>query len=345
MEYPDLIGNPLLSPNYINVPKPSQIAQREGWLLTWRQGIRPGSPIAYGCALAVTILAAVVPFTFEWLGTHSVFFAPYFPAVLFATLVGGVGPGVLALALGIVLEWWVFLVPGSFGFRTPDLEESFQLIFYSAAGFFVIWIAEEYRRLLRRSEEEESKRRLYLGELQHRVRNMMTIVQSIVRQSLHGNGEAIETVNGRIVALLATNELLTRSEEQTADVKDILLAELIPYGSSRIILQGESRELPSRLAVAFALVIHELATNAVKYGALSQEQGQVHIAWLIQGDRFTLEWIETGGPVVKGPTRQGLGTPLITRLVSGLTGEIVNDFRPSGLICRIAFDLSAQQNA
>jgi len=345
MEYPDLIGNRLLSSNYVNVPRPSQIAQREGSLLTWRQGIRPGSPLAYGCALAVTVLAAVVPFTFEWLGTHSVFFAPYFPAVLFATLVGGVGPGVLALALGIVLEWWVFLVPGSFGFRTPDLEESFQLIFYAAAGFFVIWIAEEYRRLLRRSEEEESKRRLYLGELQHRVRNMMTIVQSIVRQSLHGNGEAIETVNGRIVALLATNELLTRSEEQTADVKDILLAELTPYGSSRIILQGESRELPSRLAVAFALVIHELATNAVKYGALSQEQGQVHIAWLIQGDRFTLEWIETGGPVVKAPTRQGLGTPLITRLVSGLTGEIVNDFQPCGLNCRIAFDLRAQQNA
>jgi two-component sensor histidine kinase len=311
-------------------------------LLKWRQRIRSGSPAAYGCAVAVTVVAAVVPFTFEWLGTHSLFLGPYFPAVLFATLVGGVGPGAFALALGIVLEGWDFLVPGSFGFRTPDLEESFQVIFYAVAGSLVIWIAEQYRRLLRHSEEEESKRRLYLSELQHRVRNMMTIVQSIVRQSLQGNGQAIETVNGRIVALLATNELLTRSEEQTADLKEIILAELAPYGSSRVILKGESREILSRPAVAFALITHELATNAVKYGALSQEHGRVHIAWQIQGDRLALEWIETGGPAVKPPTRQGLGTPLITRLVSSLAGEIVKDFQPSGLTCRITFDLRAQ---
>jgi two-component sensor histidine kinase len=320
----------------------SQIGQSGNSLLTWLQGIRSGSPAAYGCAVAVTVLAAVVPFTFEWFGTHSVFLGPYFPAVLFATLIGGVGPGVLALGLGIVLEGWVFLVPGSFGFRTPDLEESFQVIFYAAAGSLVIRIAEEYRRLLRRSEDEESKRRLYLSELQHRVRNMMTIVQSIVRQSLHGNGEAIETVNGRIVALMATNDLLTRSEEQTADLEDILLAELTPYGSSRIILKGKSRELPSRLAVTFALIIHELATNAVKYGALSQEQGRVHIAWQIQDDRLTLEWIETGGPAIKAPSRRGLGTRLIDGLVSSLAGEIVKDFQPSGLTCWIIFDLRAQ---
>jgi hypothetical protein len=116
------------------------------------------------------------------------------------------------------------------------------------------------------------------------------------------------------------------------------------YGSTEPTVL-ESRDLPSRLAVAFALVIHELATNAAKYGALSQEQGRVHIAWQIHGDRLELKWIETGGPVIKAPSRHGLGTGLITGLVSSLAGEIVKDFQPSGLTCRIVFDLRVQSNS
>ncbi len=288
----------------------------------------------------MSVVATAVPLTFGLFGVHTLFFTPYFPAILFATLLGGVGPGVVALVLGIGFEWWAFLLPSSFGFAAPNLGQMLHLALYVIAASFVIWIAEDYRRLLAVSRGEEARRHLYLGELQHRIRNMMAVVQSIVSQALRGNKDAIERINGRIAALVATNDLLTRSEEQTADLKDIVLAELEPHGSTRISLQGDTHSLPSNLAVAFALVIHELATNAVKHGALSQTQGKVVVTWRIERDRrLVLEWVESGGPPVTAPVHQGLGTPLIARLVSSLDGEITNDFRPSGLACRIAFDI------
>jgi two-component sensor histidine kinase len=305
----------------------------------WRQGIQSRA-FAYSAAAGMTFIAAVVPLMFEFYGIHTLFFAPYFPSILFATLLGGAGPGIFALVLGIVLEWWVFLLPASYGFVAPNLGQMLQLALYAVAASFVIWIAEDYRRLLALSRDGEARRHLYLGELQHRIRNMMAVVQSIVSQALRGNKDAVERINGRINALVATNDLLTRSEDQTADLKNIVVAELEPHGAARISLQGDTHPLPSSIAVAFALVIHELATNAVKHGALSQAQGRVDIAWRIEGDRrLVLEWAESGGPPVTAPAHQGLGTPLIARLVSSLGGEITNDFRPSGLACRIAFEI------
>jgi two-component sensor histidine kinase len=288
----------------------------------------------------MSAVATAIPLTFGLFGVHTLIFAPYFPAILFATLLGGVGPGVLALVLGIVLEWWAFFLPSSFGFAAPNLGQMLHLALYAVAASFVIWIAEDYRRLLATSRGEEARRHLYLGELQHRIRNMMAVVQAIVSQALRGNKDAIDRINGRITALVATNDLLTRSEEQTADLKDIVLAELEPHGSARVSLQGDAHPLPSNLAVAFALVIHELATNAVKHGALSQAQGRVVVTWRIERDRrLVLEWDESGGPLVTTPVHEGLGMPLIARLVSSLNGDITNDFRPSGLACRLAFDI------
>src|SRR3989304_8425445 len=110
----------------------------------WRQGIQ-SRPFAYSAAAAVSIAPTAVPLTFGLFGVHTLFFAPYFPAILFATLLGGAGPGIFALVLGISLERWGFLLPGYFGFAAPDLGQMLHLALYAVAASFAIWIAEGYR--------------------------------------------------------------------------------------------------------------------------------------------------------------------------------------------------------
>jgi PAS domain S-box-containing protein len=186
--------------------------------------------------------------------------------------------------------------------------------------------------------------RLLVNELNHRVKNSLATIQAIAGQTFHAARslpQAQEAFSARIVALAEAHDLLTRENWEGADLLDLLgRLEDLHGGPGRFTTEGGSVRLSPRMALSLSMALHELATNAVKYGALSTTLGQVRISWTVtpgEGHpRLVLTWTESGGPPVSPPTRRGFGSRLIERgLAAELSGEAHIDFRPDGVVCRI----------
>ncbi len=199
----------------------------------------------------------------------------------------------------------------------------------------MICLAQLFRNAVRDLQAEQAQREMILSEVEHRARNMGAMGAAIVQFSLKDNEEAAALINSRMKTLQATNDLITKSPQLQADIETILRQELSPYDLSRCVLNGSPLRLPSNAARAVALVVHELITNAVKYGALSADGGKLHLSWSMNGGLLEIEWREDGGPKVPTPTRSGFGTRLIDTTVAGLDGSIEREFRDSGLFCRV----------
>ncbi len=210
-------------------------------------------------------------------------------------------------------------------------------------------LARQAADLIERTQAEE-RRKLLVSELNHRVKNTLAIVQAIAQQTFRGSDvpEAIrDSFEGRLGALASTHDLLTRAHWESADLKDIVHQALVACGvTSRASAEGPRLPLGSSTAVTFAMVLHELCTNAIKYGALSVDGGRVHIAWTIVADgerRFNFTWRESGGPPVRVPERRGFGSRLIERALAGdLKGEAELDFCPDGVQFRIDAPVPAE---
>jgi two-component sensor histidine kinase len=266
----------------------------------------------------------------------SAVFAPYYSATLVAALVGGVEAGAVATSLGGIAAYALF-VPPEWNLESFRVEQAVSIVLYGTSSVVIIWAAQSYRGLLRRLQGEETARRLLNLELVHRIKNMLAGVQAIVGHSLRDQHELLETVSARLAALGATNDLLIRAEWRSAPLRDILVREFAPYGLSRFELHGHDIDCPHAIAILLALIIHELTTNAAKYGALSVPGGRVRIAWRVVADRLAVEWTETGGPPVTEPARAGFGSTLLRSGVRQFQGTIERRFEPTGLSC--AFSL------
>ena len=187
----------------------------------------------------------------------------------------------------------------------------------------------------------ETYQRLLVNELNHRVKNTLAIVQAIAHQSFssgRGAEEAKAAFEGRLTALSAAHDVLTRESWESASMLRIVEDALAPYrgAAGRFRIAGEDLRLPPKTAVSLALAIHELATNAVKYGSLSVDGGFVEIAWTVGEGRLQFRWREQGGPAVAAPSRRGFGTRLIERsLAAEFEGEVSIDFRPDGVVCTV----------
>jgi PAS domain S-box-containing protein len=200
----------------------------------------------------------------------------------------------------------------------------------------------------------EEHQRLLINELNHRVKNTLATVQSIASQSLRNAetaDEARRTVEERLFALARAHDVLTGENWEGAGLREIVTEAVSPYRherEDRFRIVGPDARLSPRMALAIAMALQELATNAVKYGALSDEVGQVEIAWSIDGGsvgpRLRLAWRESGGPPVEAPTRRGFGTRLIERsLAQDLHGEVNIDFASTGLVCTLIAPLTADE--
>jgi len=209
-------------------------------------------------------------------------------------------------------------------------------------------VLESTRDITGRKRLEE-RQRLLLAELSHRVKNMLAVVQSIAHQTHRrsSSGEQfLARFDGRVAALAAAHNLLVESNWEGADINALARGQLQPYTSddmARVTMNGEPVSLPADLATPFALVVHELATNAVKYGALSQPNGRVELSWtLIARNDPTLRvnWRETGGPPVEPPHESGFGSMLIEHAMPRTTVNRV--FRPEGFLCTMEIDLSEE---
>jgi PAS domain S-box-containing protein len=188
----------------------------------------------------------------------------------------------------------------------------------------------------RRAEEH---RGLLLNELNHRVKNTLAVVQGLARQTFRNADNpqrASESFENRLTALSRAHNLLTDSNWKSAELRDIIVDQLGELGG-RAVVKGPRVPLPPQVAVSVALALHELGTNATKYGALSNDSGRVAIVWEIGRDGWlTLRWQETGGPPVSPPERRGFGSRLIERaLAFELGGEVQIDYSPQGVVCEI----------
>ncbi len=181
--------------------------------------------------------------------------------------------------------------------------------------------------------DHEQRQTLLMRELAHRGKNLLQVVQSIARRSLSGErslDEAREAFIGRLGALASTYGTLTEELPESIQLTNIIRAELRSYGE-RIDMRGPDILVPARKAQTFALVIHELATNAAKYGALSVSTGRVEVAWAITNDQFSLKWSEIGGPPAQPPRKQGFGSVIVTSAIgSELNCEPTLEYARSG---------------
>ncbi|MGB6537073.1 MAG: chemotaxis protein CheB [Xanthobacteraceae bacterium] len=210
-------------------------------------------------------------------------------------------------------------------------------------------LALESTRDVTDRKQWERRQQLLLGELAHRVRNTLAVVQAIAHQSLRTSAsskEFVERFDGRLQALSSAHGLLVNSNWQGADLATLVETQLEPYRSdnpARARIGGEAVMLPADLATPFGLILHELATNAAKHGALSLPRGGVSINWSVDRStgppRLTLVWKEQGGPPVAPPKTSGFGSTLIENGIPSAT--VRRQFASEGLICTIALPLIA----
>jgi PAS domain S-box-containing protein len=193
----------------------------------------------------------------------------------------------------------------------------------------------------------EDHQRLLVGELNHRVKNTLSVVQSLALQTFRGDGVAKEIVTAfehRLRALADAHNLLTRENWESADLKELIrsMLEVHAPDAGRFALDGPPLRLPPQAAVTIALAFNELATNAAKYGALSVPGGRIRVGWTTDDGRLRLRWEEVGGPPVASPSRQGFGSRMIERaLPRELGGRVVLDYAAAGLVCTVDAPLPA----
>jgi two-component system, chemotaxis family, CheB/CheR fusion protein len=193
----------------------------------------------------------------------------------------------------------------------------------------------------------EHRLRLLLGELTHRVRNTLAVIQAIARHTLRGSKtqrEFVERFEGRLAALASAHTLLVGSDWRGADLGELARQQLAPHltdNPNRLHLKGESTLLPADLATPFGLVMHELATNAAKYGSLSASSGTVGLSWTVdtgnKPHRLRLVWEERGGPPPGEPKAGGFGSALIDSVIPA--AHVEREFRPEGLVCTVEVEL------
>ena len=187
--------------------------------------------------------------------------------------------------------------------------------------------------------EREARLALVAREVDHRAKNILATVQAIARRTQADSVPAyVEVLTGRILALSRAHTLLAEGQMVGADLRRLVEQELAAYGGgeSRVTISGFRLALGPESAQPLAMSIHELATNAAKYGALSVPGGRLAIEWSWASDgRLALRWTETGGPAVRKPSRQGFGSELIDVLTRQLGGEANFEWRVEGLFCRL----------
>jgi len=200
---------------------------------------------------------------------------------------------------------------------------------------------------IRERKGREAQVLLLNRELAHRVKNTLAVIQSIASQTLRSTPAPEDfriAFQGRLQALAAANDLLIQTNWQGSELSDFVsrqLAPLMPRTPRKLVKTGPVVRLPPDFLIPIGLALHELGTNAVKYGAWSTDTGQVQVTWSIErtGDerRLALTWTETGGPPVSPPVRRGFGTTIIERGIPNATIE--RTFATTGVVCKIDIPL------
>lgn len=215
---------------------------------------------------------------------------------------------------------------------------------YALDGFMDELIASRNER-----QKLDTQRRLMMRELDHRVKNLLGLIRAVARQTFAGQvtPNAMETFSGRLQSIGAANSLLLEEKWQGADIRAVIEAAIQPFqpkDGTQFNLAGPSILCNSAASVAFSMAIHELCTNAAKYGALSVPTGQIYVIWKETDGLFELQWLEKGGPPVAKPNSTGFGSTVINRiLASQIGGKVDMHFFATGLTCRVTCPTASMQ--
>ena len=326
-------------------------------------------PRGYALAIGLTLAVALLRLSLEpWFGT-SVPYGLFLPAVIVVFLFMGPGPGLACVALLLTLGWFVILRDATAG---EKLVPTLLTVFASAVLAVVITVLrrvllsltharDEAERLraeanLRRREAERARDRsdLLARELNHRVKNLFAIVSSVVVLSGRNAPEAKATVdairqriNALALAHTVTQGLATpgseegdQSDGETVSLDALVRATLAPHDQGGIEIAGPDLRLPVSAVTSFGLILHELATNAAKYGALSVPEGTVSVSWSREGGDVHFRWHERGGPPIGDtPTGKGFGSVLLRQAQTQLEAVVEQDWAAEGLRLDLVFAL------
>ncbi len=265
------------------------------------------------------------------------------------SLIAWLGIGILLLAAAIVLA-----VRVAGGVATPveqlaraaaDWVEGRDVEMPGASGLpETDGLGVAFAAALAAVDARDAQQTLLINELNHRVKNTLATVQSIALHSRRANASADEfhaAFEGRLLAMSAAHDILTRASWEGAALEDIIRVALRPFLGPRLAMGGPPAQIGPTTALNLSLILYELATNAAKYGALSGERGNVDLTWKLIGGRIQVTWTETGGPPVAPPARKGFGSRLIERAARDLQPSAL-EFEASGVRCMLTIDMASQ---
>jgi two-component sensor histidine kinase len=303
---------------------------RQGW-----QGTsRPSALFSMGFAASCIAVSTAARWCLSLI-RPDVHFTPYFPAVFFATAFGGFRIGIATAIAG-----GLFGVALNFGDAPTDFAKLALLAIYLIVCGLTIWGVEHYRtvalnqrEISKRLIQEEAYRKLIVDELQHRLKNKLSTIHAVLHQVLQDQPQIWAGIDHRMRALSATDDLIAKIDGRGCDIKDLLLSELGPYGHVRFTLNGDRLFLPAKLAVSLALIFHELATNAGKYGAFSSARGLLQVSWTVTDDRLNIAWDETEGPPIGVIGEAGFGSKLLKTALRPFEGKTEIAFLKTGVHC------------
>lgn len=261
-------------------------------------------------------------------------------AVCLVTVQAGLIGGLTTMIAGGLLSWYYLLNPGgSWGVSEAG---GYALLGYFCVTSVILATSQLYRlseqkrqaAALEMAMREAQHQRLFAREMSHRLKNAMAIVQAMASQTFSRDAPEVAKFDGRLQALADAHNLLNEHVKQpTASVSEVVETALRPFADhgDRFRIAGPPLPLPDQQVVSLALALHELGTNAVKYGALTEPRGWVSIEWRDADGRLQLEWKEHDGPPVKAPSSKGFGSRLLERAAMGAKLK----FEPDGLRCTI----------
>jgi two-component sensor histidine kinase len=293
--------------------------------------LRANVVLTYVIAIAAVALATLLRFVVEGELPRALPFTTYSLALIVAAVFCGFWPALIALFIATISGWYFFLPP-AFSFALEP-GEIWALIMFAVVGLIDITLLSALiASVLARDQYQQFLRR----ELQHRSQNLFAVIQAISSRSLvEGKtlSEAREAFNARLAALARTHAMLENSAWAGAPLRQIVLQELLGF-ANQISITGCDIALNTPAAQDFALIVHELTTNAVKHGALSSSEGRVKIDGRVEGvngkGEFRFVWQESGGPLVAPPTRKGFGTAILFGTAKHFGQNIESKYAPDG---------------
>jgi two-component sensor histidine kinase len=289
-----------------------------------------------GVALATGLRALTNP-----LVPDGLYFTFLFPVLVATSMLGGVLAGCTTALFGGLVSAYLWVPPAGLTFRPSEM---FRLLAFWSSAALIIGVCGLTRIILQELHEARGRAQMLSREMQHRVKNSLMMASAIARQSIRTAAsakEGEEVFQARLMALSRAQELLGDEVDGVVDLRSLLDEVLAPFDPARFTMKGVKVPVPSDVGVSLALLVHEMATNASKYGGLSVEGGTVGLRWAVSDGQCKLDWEERGGPPVGDPVRKGFGTRLMQAAFPRDRGAASVAYEPDGVRCSATFPVGS----